>query len=277
LREAGGMEEKSEAPLLSIITPVYNGEKFIASCIECVARQGCNSVEHIVVDGASTDRTAAIAREHAGFRSHLKVISEPDRGQSDAQNKGIRAARADYVGILNVDDFYAPGTLCRIAHVLRTLHEPRFIYGNCNILDADDGLIFVNRPTVLKFANLLVDIETWPMPQNPSAYFYPKSLHDVVGYYDLDEHFVMDLKFILAAIQKIEPLYIDEILGNMRHLPGTKTVVSAEDGTLPMNMRRVFLDAFMRSPFRTKLRVASLWVRHKPRRTYWNLRRKFLR
>src|SRR3954451_18802557 len=79
-------------PILSIITPVFNGERFIAECIESVVGQNCIGVEHIVVDGRSTDRTVEIVRERAHVHSHLRWISEPDRGQSDALNKGIAMA-----------------------------------------------------------------------------------------------------------------------------------------------------------------------------------------
>jgi glycosyltransferase involved in cell wall biosynthesis len=258
------MTENSSTPVLSIITPVYNGEKYIFSCIESVAAQQCPAIEHIVVDGASTDGTTAIVRERATVLPHLRLLSEPDRGQSDAQNKGIRLARADYVGILNVDDFYAPGALRRVAGILPTLRTPRFVYGNCNVLNEGDVLDYVNRPAFLKFENCLVDLATWPHPYNPSSYFYAKSIHDVVGYYDVDEHFALDLKFILAAIQKIDPLHIDEVLGNYRYIPGTKTFRSMEDGTLEIRKRKVLHDAFVQAPLRTKIRVLSLWVSHQP-------------
>src|SRR5215472_1653392 len=93
-------------PILSIITPVYNGEKFISGCIESVAAQKLAGVEHIIVDGRSSDRTMDIVRDKARVYPHLRWISEPDRGQSDALNKGIDMARAEYIGILNADDFY---------------------------------------------------------------------------------------------------------------------------------------------------------------------------
>ena len=258
-------------PILSIITPVRNARKYVASCIESVAAQDCPEVEHIIVDGASTDGTTAIVSEHAKARPGLRFIAEPDKGQSDAQNKGIRAAKADYVGILNVDDFYAPGALRRVVEIIRGLREPRFIHGNCNVLSEGDGLARINRPFLLKFENVVVDREAWPFPHNPSSYFYPKRLHEEVGYYDVDEHFAMDLKFVLAAIQVIEPLYIDEVLGNFRLVPGTKTFATVVDGTSEIRQRRIMFDAFLRAPLHTKLRVASVMVSRKSRVAYWHL------
>ena len=69
----------------------------------------------------------------------------------------------------------------------------------------------------------MVDEQMWPFPNNPSAYFYPKAVHDIVGPYNVEEHFGMDVEFILAVVQAIEPLYIDVVLGNFRRIPGTKT------------------------------------------------------
>src|SRR6516164_880741 len=110
-----------KTPTLSIITPVYNGEKFISECIECVAAQNCAEVEHIIVDGGSNDRTVDILRDKAGVMRHLRWISEPDQGQSDALNKGISMAKAEYIGILNADDFYEPGALPYVAEIIKNV------------------------------------------------------------------------------------------------------------------------------------------------------------
>lgn len=263
------------APILSIITPVYNGEKFVGGCIESVVAQNCAGIEHIVVDGGSTDRTVQILRDKAKTYPHLRWISEPDRGQSDAQNKGIAMARAEYIGILNADDFYEPGALPRVSAIINELSGPRFIVGDCNILTSGDQLLRVNRPAVPKFENIIVDEATWPFPCNPGAYFYPKSLHDVVGPYNVEEHQAMDVEFVLAAVQAIEPLYISVVLANFRHIPGTKTFSCIEDGALGPIVRRVRRAAWRRAPLKTKLRVVLLWITHRPYRlkvVYWGFR-----
>ena len=78
--------------MLSIITPVYNSERFIATCIEAVIKQDCVKLEHIIIDGGSTDQTVPIIRQYADRYPHIRWQSEPDRGQSDAMNKGIAMA-----------------------------------------------------------------------------------------------------------------------------------------------------------------------------------------
>jgi glycosyltransferase involved in cell wall biosynthesis len=265
------------APTLSIITPVYNGEKYISECIELVASQNYAAIEHIIVDGESTDRTVPMICEKASTYPHIRWISERDRGQSDAMNKGINMARAQYIGILNVDDFYEPGTLSLVGEMIKDLRGPRFIVGACNILTDGDKVASVNRPSVLKFENIMVDEEVWPFPQNPAAYFYPKVAHNLIGPYNHDEHQVMDFEFILAILQAVEPLYIDAVLGNMRFIEGTKTFESIKHGSLWPEKRRIRAAAWKRAPLKTKLRVASLWVRHRPYRlkvAYWNFHRR---
>jgi glycosyltransferase involved in cell wall biosynthesis len=263
-------DEMEATPVLSIITPVYNGEKFLSGCIECVSAQNCAGVEHVIIDGGSTDGTVQILRESARTYPHLRWISEPDRGQSDALNKGVSMARAVYIGILNADDFYEPGALPRVVEIIENLPGPRFIVGACNILTTGDKLDWVNRPRVLRFENLMMlDDEMWPFPVNPSAYFYPKAVHDIVGLYNLEEDYAMDFEFILAVVQAIEPLYVDVVLGNMRRIEGTKTFNSIRDGSLGPMKRRIRAAAWKRASFKTKVRVAFLWM---PLRLYCALR-----
>jgi glycosyltransferase involved in cell wall biosynthesis len=250
-------------PILSIITPVYNGEKFISGCIESVAAQKLAGVEHIIVDGRSSDRTMDIVRDKARVYPHLRWVSEPDRGQSDALNKGIDMARAEYIGILNADDFYESGALRCVASIVKNLSGQRLIVGACNILTIGDQIQYVNRPNVLKFENLMIDPWKWPFPYNPSAYFYPKAVHDVIGRYNIEEHFGMDFEFILAAVRAIEPLYVDAVLGNFRLIPGTKTFKNTVDGSIRLLWRKIRIAAWRRAPLQTKMRIACLYVLHK--------------
>jgi glycosyltransferase involved in cell wall biosynthesis len=261
-------------PTLSIITPVYNGEKFISGCIESVVAQNCSGVEHVIVDGGSSDRTVHILREKAAVHPHLRWISEPDRGQSDALNKGIGMAGAEYIGILNVDDFYEPGALSSVAAMIKNLPGPSFIVGACNVLTSGDKLVEVNRPSVLKFENLMVGGEKWPFPYNPTAYFYPKAVHDVVGPYNIEEHFAMDLEFILKVVQAIQPLYIDAVLGNFRLIPGTKTFDAISDGSNRTRKRNIRIAAWKRASLKIKMRVAFLWMLNRLKVACRNFRRR---
>ena len=216
--------------MISIITPVYNGERFIESCIKVVIDQACPDVEHIIVDGNSTDRTLEIIKQYAQNYPHIRWISEKDRGQSDAMNKGIALAKHKSVGILNVDDFYQPNVLNRVREIFTTLPDPSFLVGNCNVWNESGKISYVNKPSKLRITDLLQGFDINPHPVNPSAYFYHKSLHLKIGYYSLEEDYAMDVDFIFKAVQHAKVKYIDEIWGNYRMIPGTKSFSDIQTG-----------------------------------------------
>ncbi|ACK65222.1 glycosyl transferase family 2 [Rippkaea orientalis PCC 8801] len=209
--------------MISIITPVYNGEKFIESCIKVVLEQNCTDIEHIIIDGGSKDSTVEIIKQYAAKYSHIRWISEQDQGQSDALNKGIIMAKGEILGLLNVDDFYEPNVLNKVSKMFSTLPQPTLVVANCNIWDNEGNLKQINKPNKLKITDLLLGWTFAPPPVNPSAYFYHKSLHDKIGLYDINEHYAMDIDFLLRAVQAAHVKYIDEIWGNFRYLENTKS------------------------------------------------------
>jgi glycosyltransferase involved in cell wall biosynthesis len=213
---------------LSVITPVFNGARFIEFCIRNVIEQNCPEAEHVIVDGGSTDGTVEVIRRYAAEYSHIRWVSEKDRGQSDAMNKGIGMAAGDIIGFLNVDDYYEPGTLREVITMFEDLPEPTLLVGNCNVWD-DDGNLYVNKPSGISFLTLLM-LYIPAFPGNPSAYFYHKSLHEKIGLYNVDEHFGMDIHFLFRATQVAHVKYVDKLWGNYRYLADTKTYRDVESG-----------------------------------------------
>jgi glycosyltransferase involved in cell wall biosynthesis len=118
-------------PSISVITPSLNQGVFIEDAILSVARQNYPNFEHIVVDGGSTDETLATLRRYP----HLRWISEPDRGQSDAINKGFQMAGGDLVVWLNADDYYLPGAFAAIGRFAEANPSADVIYGDCVFVD----------------------------------------------------------------------------------------------------------------------------------------------
>lgn len=210
--------------MISVITPVYNGERFIESCIKVVIDQACPDIEHIILDGGSTDRTVEIIKQYAQNYSYIRWISEKDKGQSDAMNKGIAMAKGEIIGILNADDFYEPNVLNRVVEIFKTLPEPSLLVANCNVWIDENKLKCINKPKKLKLADLIVGYNVNPFPINPSAYFYHTSLHQKIGLYKVDDHYAMDVDFLFKAVQVANIKYVDETWGNYRQLEGTKTV-----------------------------------------------------
>lgn len=207
---------------LSVITPVYNSERFIESCLRSVVEQNCPSVEHIIMDGGSTDRTMEIVKSYAERYPHIRWVSEKDKGQSDAMNKGLRLARGAVIGFLNADDFYEPNSLPAVLQMFAGLPEPAILLGNCNVLDEHDKLLWLNKPQTRHYYQLLT-VWRYKWPSNPSAYFYHRSLHDKIGQFDIGEHYVMDYDFLLKAFRHCKIVYVDRTLGNYRMYGENKT------------------------------------------------------
>jgi glycosyltransferase involved in cell wall biosynthesis len=225
------------APAISVLTPCFQAERFIEECIESVAAQECSNVEHVIIDGGSTDRTVATLERMASRYRHVRWISEHDRGQSDALNKGVQMLRSPILGVLNVDDRYEPGVLGRIVELFKGLPEPSLVVGNCNVWDDAGTLIAVNRPRDLRLRALLFGAQ---YPWNPSSYFYHAALHASAGPYDVNDHYCMDLDFLLRAVRVASVHYHDEMWGNFHLHRGTKTHLSMQAGAHEPRKREVY-------------------------------------
>lgn len=225
--------------MISIITPVYNSERFIESCIKVVIDQACPDIEHIIIDGGSIDKTVEIIKQYANKYQHIRWVSEKDEGQSDAMNKGIAMAKGDIIAFLNVDDFYEPNVLNRISEIFETLPEPSLLAGNCNLCNEQGQVTWVHRPAKPELAEWLKFWRGCPWPLNPSSYFYHKALHQKIGFYKVDEHYAMDIDFLFRAVQVANVKYMDETWGNFRFMEGTKSFESGKTGDYKRIHRRV--------------------------------------
>jgi len=167
-------------PLVSIVIPVYNQEKYIKACVESVLEQDYENLEIIVVDDGSTDATPAILKE---FGKKIKYIRQENRGPACALNCGIRLARGEFVGWLGSDDMYLPG---KIKHQIQKFQENNFlalIYTDYIIIDSEGKELRVSQcpslppeqlSKVLLVANFI----------NGSTVLMRKKCHEKVGYYD---------------------------------------------------------------------------------------------
>ena len=172
---------------LSVITPVSQRRAFR----RVVPRERrCSAVRGLGAPGRrrwverrdGDDRP----RPHDAHRVDSLDFQEPGANQSRALNIGVQESRGRILGVLNVDDYYEPDTLSRVIELFRDRPSPTFAAANCNAWK-DGVLLFVNRPRELRFEKLLLGPDIYPFPFNPAAYFYDKSLHDVIGPYDVDD------------------------------------------------------------------------------------------
>ena len=247
--------------MLSIITPVFNGEAHIQTCISNIINQNCPDMEHIIIDGGSTDNTVEIIKLFANRYTHIRWVSEKDNGQSDAMNKGLEIAKGEIIGFLNADDYYEQGTLNRILEIFKVLPEPGLLVGNCNVLDENGKLLYINRPSKL----LLKDILSGnPFPVNPSSYFYHKSLHSIIGKFATLEDYAMDVDFLLRAVQVAHTRYVNEVWGNFLFYAGTKTYDDMQSDLAFKRLKELFrkyrknLDPFSRFQSQIKFLIFEI-------------------
>lgn len=115
-------------PLVSIITVVYNGEKYLEQTIQSVINQGYSNIEYIVIDGGSTDGTVDIIKK---YQNHIDYwISEPDKGLYDAMNKGIKKANGELIGMINSDDWFEPNAVELAVETYVTNPEKNIFHGS---------------------------------------------------------------------------------------------------------------------------------------------------
>ncbi|MFD2369943.1 glycosyltransferase family 2 protein [Brevibacillus sp. GCM10020057] len=126
---------RSALPLVSVITPSYNQGKFIRETIDSILSQDYPNLEHIVVDGGSTDETVSILQEYASKDPRFRYVSEPDNGQSHAINKGLAMARGEIIGWLNSDDTYLPGAVRKAVQYLQSQPACGMVHGQCEVID----------------------------------------------------------------------------------------------------------------------------------------------
>jgi glycosyltransferase involved in cell wall biosynthesis len=180
----------------SVVMPCYNAEKYIQHAIESVANQTYKNFELIVVDGGSTDGTLDILKKNEMFISTL--ISEPDRGQSDAFNKGFKVSKGKFCLWLNADDLLAPHMLEYATIYLEKNIHCRWLACNTIYIDKD-GLI--KRFHYAPPWNSLLNINHRPQVECPTSIFH-KELLEEAGGFDLRLDYSMDLDLWRTFISK---------------------------------------------------------------------------
>jgi glycosyltransferase involved in cell wall biosynthesis len=200
---------------ISIITPSLNQAGFIEETILSVMNQDYKDFEHIVIDGGSNDGTVEILKKYP----HLKWISEKDKGQSDAINKGFRMAAGDVLAWLNSDDYYNQNIFKDVAAYFEAHPDCFFLYGNITYID-ESGRPFAHVDgDTISYKKLLRNPD---IVRQPSC-FWRKEVLQTVGYLDEDLHVVMDYDYFLRIGKLYQFHYINRNLGFFRSYPQGKT------------------------------------------------------
>lgn len=169
---------------ISVITPCFNGKTYIEECLNSVLVQSQHfKIEHIVIDGGSTDGSVEILKS----RSDIQWISEKDSGQSDAYNKGIRMAKGDWIILLDGDDVLLPGTLDAYLSAIRKDRSLDIIYGHTQFIDSDSNHIRYVVSSPFRYEFLVYGLA---MPPSSGLIYradlLKNNLMDVNHHYNLD-------------------------------------------------------------------------------------------
>ncbi|MEE9611808.1 MAG: glycosyltransferase family 2 protein [Desulfatiglandales bacterium] len=214
------MPEAKSWPRINIVTPSYNQGRFIEGTIRSVLLQGYPNLEYIVIDGGSADGTTDVLRKYEPWLTYW--VSEPDRGQSHAINKGFRLASGEVAAWLNSDDQYLPGTLKTIAEHAHRYPEAGAWAGGGRRIDSKSGkLIWERLPPGLEFSQIL-GWNKYYLPQ-PSCFLNRRVLKDDI-YLDESYHLQMDFDLWLRISKRFSIIPIEQILSINLHHSKAKTV-----------------------------------------------------
>jgi hypothetical protein len=204
--------DRADAPLLSVVTPVLDRVSTIRECLASVARQTYPWVEHIVVDGGSTDGTTRALEEHVAERA-FRWISEPDGGMYDALNKGLRMARGRFVSYLNSDDLYFPWSAEVAVDRLRAGAD--LVYGDLAILQRTEAPVAFYMQFYPEFdLRHYTHVATIGQP----TVFWTRALTERIGPFDTTYRLIGDCEYWLRAatanariehVEEIQALQID--------------------------------------------------------------------
>lgn len=217
--------------LVSIVTPCYNHVRFIEATILSVLNQDYPHIEYFVMDGGSTDGSVEIIRKYADRLAGW--VSEKDKGQTDAINKGFARARGDVLAWLNSDDTYEPGAVRKAVQYLKAHPEVGMVYADANFIDAAGKVIGRFPAAQTDYARLRRGYVHIPQ----QAAFFRGDLWRKAGPLDDSFYFAMDYDLWVRLARLAPLIYLPgEAWANFR-LHGDAKTISADDRCWPEMLR----------------------------------------
>jgi glycosyltransferase involved in cell wall biosynthesis len=205
-------------PKISLVTPNYNGARYLQETLDNIASQAYPNLQHIVIDGGSTDESLAILKRNADRFSYW--VSEPDEGMYDAINKGFTQADGEIFCYLNGDDLYLPGVLHKVAAVFR--NQPfELLTGDTDLIGVEGELLYR-----LRTPSMSIRQAEWlgRVPFNQQSCFWSPKAFAAVGGFDTSYRLAADSKFFYAVLQLPNAIWV--------HLPEQLGCFRLHDETL---------------------------------------------
>lgn len=219
-------------PKLTVVTPSFNQAEFLERTILSVLNQGYPNLEYFIIDGGSTDGSVDVIRRYEPFLAGW--VSEKDKGQVDAINKGFRRATGDFVAFQNSDDIYAPGAFMTVAQAARRWPDVDVFYGNTYHIDVDDRFLEEMRQV-----SFCAECQLYEgMQVFNQSLFFKRSLLDRFGYLDDQYRFAFDYE--IATRYGLQPgvqmKHLNDFWGGFRVQPSAKSSTIADVGLHEHNL-----------------------------------------
>jgi glycosyltransferase involved in cell wall biosynthesis len=209
----------SNGPRVTIVTPSYNQAGFLEETVRSVLLQRYPNLEYIIVDGGSCDGSVDIIRK---YEDHLAFwVSEPDRGQSDAINKGFQRATGEILAWLNSDDIYYPGTLRAVVDIFRRLPEIDLVFGSAMFVEEDGTPRYAYPGVERSYLRKLQYWRGWDIPQ--PTLFFRKTVYDEFGGLDENFRYALDYEWLLRVSKTTPSHCASEVLATYRLHGSSKT------------------------------------------------------
>lgn len=265
----------NEQPLVSIITPSFNQARYIEATIRSVLSQDYPNIEYIIVDGGSTDETVAIIKKYTlesdsllsvqkqasaiQSRSIAWWVSEKDKGQTDAINKGFARAKGQILAWLNSDDTYEPGAISAAVKYLQEHPEVGMVYGDCNYINEDGRVIGKFGSAQTNYRLLRQGYAHIPQ----QTMFFRADLWKQVGPLDPSFYFAMDYDLWTRLAARTVLQYVPQLWANFRLHTSGKTI-AADDRCWPEMIRVHYRDggsffAVIVAKYYIRKLIAPLW------------------
>lgn len=212
--------------MISVVSPSFNQAKYLEYCLESVWRQReAGSVEHLVLDGGSTDGSREILQRWDARLDYWH--SEPDRGQSDAINQGMNRARGTVLTWINSDDGLAEGAAASMLSALEGIPGPAWAIGGCVVVDAEDKIIRTWTPTNHDELPFVLEWSKHCLMQ--PAVFWNRHMWEAAGPLEEHLHYAMDFDLWLRFFRVCKPILLRTVIGVHRvHGESKTSLVSSQ-------------------------------------------------
>mgnify|MGYP001282592588 CR=1 FL=1 len=207
----------SNNPLVSIVTPSFNKGPYIEETILSIRNQTYKNIEHIVIDGGSTDDTLDILKKYDGL---ISWISEPDHGQSDAINKGWKRAQGDIIAYLNADDTYTYDAVAIAVTYLTEHPDVGMVYGDGILTDVSGNILQDDPAGEFNLMELIYCRDNILQP----TVFFRRAVYERIGGVDESLHLAMDLDYWIRVGLLFKVAYIPRPLAIAKSYEDAKSV-----------------------------------------------------